>query len=225
VSALLCGARAEAQTKSPALDADVEFSYTLANGQQFSKHAHIYRSTTGKVRQDTANGSSITDPEAGTVTLLNSSKKEARVVVIPPELRMPPALGDQHLSRVPATVEPFEETKANGHRIAKTRVTGSRGETREVWTATDLGIVTFARVQANGVTTTQELRNLSVREPDPKLFEVPGDYAVTREPTRADILSSRVPAAASLPFGNGGTIVPMQPLKSTIAPVQPLGGK
>jgi len=214
VAALLCGARAEAQTtKSPALDADVQFSYTLPNGQQFTKQAHLYRSSSGKVRQDTANGSSITDPETGTVTLLVPSKKEARVVTIPAELRKPPSLGAETASRVSAAVKPFEETTINGHRIAKTRITGGKGETREVWTATDLGIVTFARIQANGVTTTQELKNLSVREPDAKVFDVPSDYTVIREPTRSDVLNSRAPPSENLPFGTSGTIVPVQPTK------------
>jgi hypothetical protein len=208
VAALLCGARAEAQaTKTPALDADVEFNYTLPNGQKLSKSGHIYRSANGMVRQDIGNGSSIADTQTGTITLLNPVKKEARVITIPAELRKPPQLGGA--DKMPASARPFEEATINGHRIAKTRATGPNGQKQEVWTATDLGIVTFARVEANGVTTTQELKNLAVREPDPKVFEVPSDYTVVREPTRADLLNSRVPQTGNLPFGNAGTLVPM----------------
>jgi hypothetical protein len=208
VAALLCGARSEAQeAKAPALEADVEFTYTLANGQTLSRSGRIYRSASGKVRQDIGIGSTITDTQTGTVTLLNPARKEARVITIPEELRKPPELGKT--VGAPTPVQPFEETTINGHRIAKTRVTGPRGQRQEVWTATDLGVVTFARVESNGVTTTQELRNLAVRDPDPKLFEVPSDYEVIHEPTRADLLRSRIPATGNLPFGDAGTVIPL----------------
>jgi hypothetical protein len=209
-AALLCFARVDAQTAMPpAMQAEIEFVYTLANGAQFTRRSHIYRSASGKVRQDTGNGSMITDFKAGTVTLLIAEQNEARVFTIPPELRTLPVLGTE-TARVPAKVAPFEETVIDGRRIAKTRIVGPQGETQELWTATDIGVVTFARVQANGTTTTQQLRNLSLGEPDPQVFQVPGNYRVINEPTRFDNLKSRVPPLGALPFGAGTSVVPTQ---------------
>jgi hypothetical protein len=212
VAALLCFARVEAQTDKmpPAMQADVEFTYALPNGDTFTRRGQIYRSSNGKVRQDTGTGTMITDLKTGTVTMLIAERSEARVLTIPAELRAPPLLGSEK-AVVPAKVAPFEETMIDGRPIAKTRIVGKQGETQEVWTATDIGVVTYARVQANGTTTTTQLRNLSAREPDPKVFEVPKNYKIVNEPTRLDDLSSRVPAARDLPFGAGTRVIPVPP--------------
>jgi hypothetical protein len=206
MAALLCGAHVHAQTRfPPALAAEFQVTYTLPNGDELTKRGNIYRSANGKVRQDSGNGAMIADLQAGTVTLLVDERNEARVFTIPQELRQPPVLGAD--SRVPPTVEPFEETTIDGRRIAKTLTIGTQGERQEVWTAPDLGIVTFARYEANGARTTQELRNLSEGEPDPQVFEVPNGYTVILEPTRFENLSSRVPTSTDLHFGEGTRIV------------------
>jgi hypothetical protein len=211
VVVLLSSARTDAQTVMPsALEAEVEFVYILANGSQFTRTGHVYRSASGKVRQDIGDGSMITDSKAGTVTLLIAEQNEARVFTIPPGMRTLPVLGTEG-ARVPAKVAPFEETVLDGLRIAKTRIVGPQGETQEVWTATDIGVVTFASVKANGTTMTQQLRNLSVAEPDPRVFEVPSHYKVITEPTRFDNLNARVPLLRDLPFGAGTKIVPVAP--------------
>src|SRR5690606_31526846 len=146
--------RADAQTRAmPALEADIEFSYTLPNGDELTRRGRIYRSASGKVRQDIGNGSMITDLQAGTITMLIPDTKEAHVLAVPPELRLPPQLGVGN--PVPARVQPFEETTIDGRRVAKTLTVDSQGRTQEVWTAIDLGVVTFARVEADGVATRQ----------------------------------------------------------------------
>lgn len=227
VAALLFVARLDAQTEMPALEAEFEFSYTLPNGQQLKRNGHIYRSASGKMRQDTGLGSMIADLEAGTVTMLIPDTKQARVITMPPELRTPSVLGNGSPvfgidNGLPARVQPFEETTINGHPIAKTRVTGPRGEIQEVWTATDLGVVTFARVEANGLTTTQELRNLSIGEPDPQVFEVPSDYTVIQEPTRLDTLS-RASAGRDNPLGRATMLPPPPGLPAGGPPAAPPG--
>jgi hypothetical protein len=212
VAALLCSAVVHAQTVMPrAMQADVEVSYTLANGGQFTRSGRIYRSASGMVRQDMGNGAMITDFKAGTVTLLVPERNEAHVFTIPPQVGTLPVPGTAE-SRVPAKVAPFEETVIDGRRIAKTRIVGLQGETQEVWTAPDIGVVTFYRITANGTTATQQLRNLSVGEPDPQVFKVPSQFKVIAEPTRFDNLNSRVPLARDLPFGAGTQVVPVAPV-------------
>jgi len=210
MAALLCVARANAQGEfPPPLAAEYEVTFTLPNGEEFTRRGHISRSASGKMRQDAGLGAMITDLQSGTVTMLVGERNEAHVFTIPEELRTRPVLGPN--SRVPPTVEPFEETTIDGRRIAKTLIMGDQGETQEVWTATDLGVVTYARFQANGATTTQELRNLTEGEPDPQLFEIPNGYTVVEQPSRFDSLNSRVRPTAELHFGEGTRIVPQQP--------------
>jgi hypothetical protein len=212
VAATLYVARLDAQTKLPALDADVETTYNLPNGQQFTSHAHLYRSQDGKVRQDSGRGSMITDLDNGTVTLLISETKEARIITIPPEQRAS-ARKDR-----PAA-EPFEEATIEGHRVVKARTKGPRGETQEIWTAKDLGIVTFSRVESAGLTTTLALRNVSVREPDPSVFQVPYDYTVINEPLRMDAANPRGAAPTSAhPLGRAFVV---QPAPSSASPAKP----
>lgn len=206
VAAMLCISRVDAQIEAlPALQGDIEITYTLPNGEQLTRSGRLYRSGTGKVRQDAGYGAMITDLQAGSVTLLVDERNEAHVITIPPELRELPPLGAER--RIPESVQPFEETTIDGQRIAKTRIVGQQGEAQEVWTATDLGIVTFARFERNGATITQELRNLDVGEPDPSVFEIPTDYTVVEMPSRFDSLDIRTPAVSELPFGEGTRIV------------------
>lgn len=202
VAAALCVAGLDAQTKAPALEADIEITYNLANGQQFTQRGRLYRSESGKVRQDSGLGAIITDLDKGTVTLLIAERKEARIIRVPQNQRAP-------TRRDRPAAERFEEATVGGHRVVKTRARGPRGETQEVWTATDLGIVTFSRMESAGLTTTQTLHNISVREPDAAVFQVPGGYTVINEPERPG-----APGAAPTfahPLGRGVTVVPAPP--------------
>lgn len=208
LTALLCLAELHAQPEAlPAYEADFEFNYVLPNGDQFTRRGHIYQSADGKVRQDTGNGAILTDLRTGTSTLLIAELSQAHVLTVPPELRTLPDLGMG--GRLPTSIEPFEQTTIDGHPVAKTFHVGPQGETQEVWTATDLGVVVFARIEANGATTTQELRNLAVGEPDASVFEVPVDYEVLEVPSRFDRLNIRIPPASDLPFSETTPLVPL----------------
>src|SRR5215472_4573975 len=72
--------RTNAQTKIVALDADIETTYTFPNGQEVTRRGHLYRSSAGLVREGSALGAIITDLDRGTVTLLVSETKEARII-------------------------------------------------------------------------------------------------------------------------------------------------
>src|SRR5579864_4123655 len=178
VAACLGAPYASAQTKAtaPAFEADVQTTYTLANGQQLSRQGHVYRNSRGVVREDSGLGAIITDVGAGTVTILVTTTKQAHVMRMPPDLRAP-----ARQTTRPA-VEPFDKTIIDGHPVTKARSTGPQGERQEVWTATDLGIVTHSTIEAPGFARTRELKNVSVAEPDPAVFQVPSDYEIIQEP-------------------------------------------
>lgn len=177
VGALL-SSDAVAQTQpapTPALQAEIEIVYTLPDGQQLRNHGHLYRSRAGQFREDSPLGAVITDVPAGTVTILVTETKEARVIRIPADQRMRPIP-----SNGPAP-EVFEETTLGGRRVAKARTRGPQGQQVEFWTAKDLGVVTWTKTEAAGLTTTRELRNLSTEEPDPAVFAIPVDYTVIEQ--------------------------------------------
>lgn len=213
--ALLGFAVAEAQTRTlPAFEADVEFSYTLPDDQELTQSGRIYQSSTGKVRQDMGIGSTIVDFHAGTVTMLIPETKQAHVLAIPPDLQRPPQLGIGN--PIPEAVEPFEETTIDGRRIAKTLIVDPQGRTQEVWTAIDLGIIVYARAEADGVATSQTLRNLSEGEPDPGVFEVPSDYTVFEIPAQQlDLLTppdtDRARGMSRHPLSQA-MIIPLEPV-------------
>ena len=157
------------------LQADIETVYTLADGKEVRTNGHFYRSKSGQVREDSPLGAVITDLAAGTVTVLVSERKEARVITIPADQRARPAPSNR-----PAP-EGFEETTVNGRRISKARARGPQGQTLEFWTAKDLGVVTRAKTEAGGLTTVKELRNISTDEPSAAVFAIPGDYTVLEQ--------------------------------------------
>lgn len=159
-------------TPMPALKAEIETVYTLPDGTEIRNWGNLYRSSTGQVREDSRLGAVITDVPAGTITILIAETKEARVLRIPAEQRQRPTVPDR------PTPEVFEETTVSGHRVAKSRTSGPQGQRVEFWTARDLGVVTWTKTEAGGLTTTKELRNLSLEEPDQAMFSVPVDYVV-----------------------------------------------
>jgi len=177
--------------KKPALEAEIETTFRTSQGQ-FSTPGHFYRSRDGKMREDSPLGSMITDVRSGTVTLLNRATKEAKVIVVTGQPRPPaPAAG-----KVPKA---FAETTIEGHAVTKAR-NAMGTTTQEVWTAKDLGLVVFSKVDAPDFGMTKVLRNFSVREPDPAVFQIPQDYTVTHEsvpPTPpGPRLAPRVPSQA-----------------------------
>lgn len=120
----------------------------------------------------------ITDVAAGTITILVTETKEARVITIPPDQRVPPV-------RPKGTrPEVFEETTIAGRRITKTRIGGPEGRRVEFWTAPGLGVVTWTKTETGSVTAIRELRNLSTEEPSPAMFTIPADYSVIEQEAR-----------------------------------------
>jgi hypothetical protein len=164
----------DAQRKPPALDADIDTTYTLADGRQFATHGRYYRSQSGQLREDSPLGAIITDLKTGTITMLNFERKEAHVVKVAAQPRAKP-------KNMPAAV-PFEEGTVEGRTVTKARVTGAGGEQHEAWTDKDLGLVVFSRVESPGFTMAKSLRNVTVREPQPSLFKVPKDFTVVDGP-------------------------------------------
>jgi len=157
-----------------ALDAEIETTFTTPQGQ-FSTPGHFYRSRDGKMREDSPLGSMITDVQSGTVTLLNHANKEAKVIVVTGQPRPSASLANKA-----AMPQAFAETTIEGHAVTKAR-TAAGGATQEVWTAKDLGLVVFSKVDAPDFAMTKTLRNVSLREPDPALFKIPNGYTVTHE--------------------------------------------
>jgi hypothetical protein len=177
VSALVSSYAAAQTTRGsvPALQADVETVYTLPDGRQTRTKGRLYRSSSGQVREETPLGAVITDPAAGTVTMLVTDKKQARVMTIPPDQRVRPAQAQG------ARPEVFEETTIAGRRITKARMVGPQGRRAEFWTAPDLGVVTLMKTEGATMTTIRELRNISTEEPSPAMFRIPADYSVVEQ--------------------------------------------
>jgi hypothetical protein len=174
----LVSSSAAAQTTPvsvPALQADVEIVYTLPDGTQTRTIGRLFRSRSGQLREETPLGAVITDVAAGTITMLVKATKQARVLTIPPEQRVPPARAHG------ARPEVFEETTVAGRRISKARIVGPQGQRAEFWTAPDLGVVTWMKTEAGKMTTTKELRNLATEEPSPAMFTIPADYSVIEQ--------------------------------------------
>jgi hypothetical protein len=164
-----------AQAKKPrAVQADIETTYVLADGRQFTSHGQYFRGRDGElVREDSRLGAMIMDARKGTITTLNYGRKEARVITA----AAPPA------SRSVTTPNPvpFEHAIVDGHHVTKTRTTSPQGDVHEYWTDTDLGLVVLSRVESPGLTTTKLLRNIVVREPGAATFSVPKGFTIVKE--------------------------------------------
>lgn len=189
----------EAQKKLPALDAEIDSTYTLADGRQFSTHGHYYRSQHGQLREDSPLGAIITDIKSGTITMLNFETKEAHVVKVSAEPR----------ASKPKSLAPpvsFEKATVDGRQVTKARTQNDRGETQEFWTAKDLGLVVFSKVTSPSLTMAKSLRKVSLREPDPSVFTVPKGYTVTKHDSPAAVPRPYIPvppATSSSPPGAG----------------------
>ena len=178
--------------KVPALDADIETTYTLSDGRQFSTHGHYYRSQDGQLREDSPLGAIITNIKSGTITMLNFEAKEAHVIRVAAKRQ---ASRPKNL----ASAVPFEEATVEGRHVMKALAKGARGETHESWTDKDLGLVVFSKIESPGLTMAKTLRNVSRRDPHPSMFKVPKGYTITDEPVPAPSAGS-VPIAPA-PFG------------------------
>lgn len=174
-------------TIMPPLQAEIETVYDLADGKQVRTKGHFYRSRSGQIREDSPLGAVMTDIGAGTITVLVAETKEARVITIPPEHRVRPV----HPNR--PRLEVFEETILGGHRVSKARTRGPQGQKVEFWTAKDLGVVTWTKTEASGLTSTRELRIVSTEEPSPELFAIPADYTIIHQEAKPGDVRQVVP--------------------------------
>jgi hypothetical protein len=157
------------------LVADVQVTITSPHGAHTST-GHYYRSRDGKVREDLSSGSVIADGNAGTVTILNPAKKEATVIT-GGATRAQSAQAAAPSTSVPSgSLAPAGQTTLEGHPVAKSI---NAGQTREVWTATDLSLQVFVKITAPNRTTTKAMRNIKVGDPDPAVFKIPAGYTVT----------------------------------------------
>jgi hypothetical protein len=191
------------------LKADVQITYTLADGRVISNQSHIYRSRSGQVREDSGLGAVITDVGQGTVTLLVAQTKEARVVHVPQNMQAV-------RSAKPLVPQVFDHGSHNGQRVTKARVTGVNGEKQELWTSEELGVVTWSRVEVPGMTTTRELQNISTDDPDPGLFQVPSDFTIVDDTIPANLSGSKDrPGLARIPPG----LEPRGPVQRAPLPV------
>lgn len=163
---------ASAQGKhTPALDADIETTY-LSAGRTSKTTGRYYRSRDGRTREESRIGAVIMDVRSGTFTLLNFTTKEARVFTAA-------AKGPARAADGASSFAAFAETTVEGHSVTKARKTGDGGRSQELWTAKDLGLVVMSKVDTPDRTVTRVLRNVSLREPDPAVFQIPPGYKVT----------------------------------------------
>jgi hypothetical protein len=184
LAAALDSGSLSAQKNVPALDAEIETTFTTPQGR-FSSPGHYYRSQDGTIREDSPLGSMIIDVRRGTVTLLNRATKEAKVIAMASQARRAAADAANGL-------DPFEEGIVDGHAVSKARRT-TAGSTAEVWTAKDLAVAVLSKIEAPNFAMTKVLRNVSLREPDPDVFRIPKAYKVTHE--------AGLPTAPPLPPG------------------------
>lgn len=166
----------------------------------------VYRDSQGRVRMEhtaTPPGSqtaetriSIFDPVGGYTYMLNPSGQTARKMALPPPRSG--GSGDRPM-RGPRTGDPNATTKsedlgtqtvngqaATGARITTTISAGAMGNaqpiviTRETWVSTALKVpVQIKSSDPRFGTTTMNLANIVLGEPDPTLFQVPASYSVT----------------------------------------------
>jgi hypothetical protein len=155
-----------------ALTADVETTFADAKGVEQSVQGRFYRSRNGRIRQDSPIGSMISDPNAGTVTLINTFTKEATVITVGTGRSIPAD------ARPPSGLEAAGQVTVEGHPVTKT-IANIADRSQEVWTATDIGFVVFVKVSTQELSTTKTFKNIVVGEPDPAVFELPKDYKIT----------------------------------------------
>jgi hypothetical protein len=127
----------EAQKKkAPALDADIDTTYTLSDGRQFSTHGHYYRSQDGHLREDSPLGAIITDIKSGTITMLNFETREAHVS----------GAGDDSRPK-PGTARPRRAVRGSDSQPPGDKALAKRpGETHESWTDRTSGCRVLNRV-------------------------------------------------------------------------------
>jgi hypothetical protein len=168
------------------LTAQVTLAVINPDGTEQDVHGSYFRSSDGKVREDTQAGSVIADFQAGTITTLNPATNQALV-------KNTPGPKGRYVKRDPLTVTPtvtsLGETTVEGHPVVMKLITiGSSGQSAEIWTATDVRLTVLVKTtSATGRVTSKKYQNIQLVEPDASLFTIPSSYTVV----------TAVPVAAS----------------------------
>jgi hypothetical protein len=165
-----------AQTKLPAVVADLDTIYTLADGRQFTNKGRYYRSKDGLIREDSPLGAIITDIKSGTLTMLNFERREAHV------MKVAASSGATTARNLPPAVR-YADATVDGRKVTKARAENGKGEAQELWTANDLGLVVFSKVSSPNLTMAKSLRNIALKQPDASVFKVPAGFTVTKHDT------------------------------------------
>lgn len=181
------------------LSADIVTIYRVG-GRLVTTKGHYYRSSDGRLREDSELGALILDMAKPTLTTLSFERQEAVVFAFPGGETRPAGV----TSRPPM---PLGHAVHDGHPVTKSRVTMADGVTQETWTADELGVVVLSQLETSTATTIRELTNISRRKPADSLFEVPHGFILRREvlPATSSLagLSGQLPSVANrLPPGS-----------------------
>jgi hypothetical protein len=120
-SAGALSADARRADKLPAVVADMDAIYTLADGRQFTSKGRYYRSKDGLIREDSPLGAIITDIKSGTMTMLNFERREAHVIKVAASSRAASAKDVPKAAR-------YADATVDGRKVSKARAENGKGE-------------------------------------------------------------------------------------------------
>jgi len=182
------------------------FTQALANGDhiQRTNSASIWRDSQGRTRVDrsvanvgalsAAGGAGaravvIHDPVAGMSYALDPSSKTARSTPIPAARVRENARGERQLSSAKTEdlgTQVIQGVSAQGKRVTRVIPAGQEGNEKEIdivtetWYSPDLQVLVMSKTSDPRYgESVYQLNSISRTEPDPALFVVPSDYAVT----------------------------------------------
>ena len=151
----------------------------IRNAQFAPQGNHPSTLATAMIETDMADGI-----KKRTLTMVNFQRKKAIVFTMP---KQQPALPEE--ARRPAV--PVGNDTHDGRPVIKAHIQTVDGRMQEIWTAEDIGLVVFTRLDTPTATTTSELKNVALGEPNGSVFAIPQGYSVRREavpPTRSATL-------------------------------------
>ena len=159
-----------------------------------------YRDSRGRVRTERRVFPSVafrlvevSDPVANCLYVFDSVNRVAHRLPLLPNTstRITPPTEPMRTLPDGTTVasEPLGTKTISGVTVTGTKVTsvhpaGSRAgtTTAEIWRSPELGLVVYAtNSSSSGSVSTQTIQDLSTKEPDPSLFQVPAGYRVVEE--------------------------------------------
>ena len=215
------------------------FTQILGDGNRIetTEMNRVFRDSQGRTRVEDMNGNAtILDPVAGTrivLTPANRTARSANVVIAEAPVTLTAQPGGRSGARgvakggTPENTEVLKSQVVNGVMAQGTRSTitiprGQIGNDREIkvvterWVSNDLQtLIKSTNSDPRFGDTTYQLTGIIEREPDPFLFQIPGDYTVSNPGGRGGGKGPAVPGGRK-----GG------PAKSNFAPapgVEPQG--